>query len=299
MALESYDALKEGGVESPVYELPLFAAFENHQHSESLRHELEMQTKFGNPVSFVEMGGAELRSVQPILSDTVDFGLRIDGQKFVHPGEFTDSLALSVQARGGRIAKESVTGVKILADSRPQVQSDLGIHSFDDVVIATGAWISRLGRAAGMRRSVGSGRGYSFSVASDIPLTEPIYLPRVRVAASIDPTSDHRFRLAGTMEFHPVDHPLIEERISAIVRSCAPYLRDVDWTSIEDQWVGSRPLTTDGLPVIGATEVDHVFLSGGHGMWGMTLGPASGRLLAELIATTSLPQALLPFDPLR
>ncbi|WP_410050089.1 FAD-dependent oxidoreductase [Actinomadura sp. CNU-125] len=61
----------------------------------------------------------------------------------------------------------------------------------------------------------------------------------------------------------------------------------------------SRPCTRDGLPLIGATRSPHVFVGGGHGMWGITLGPATGRLLAETVATGRRPAELAPFDPLR
>jgi D-amino-acid dehydrogenase len=56
-------------------------------------------------------------------------------------------------------------------------------------------------------------------------------------------------------------------------------------------------VTADGLPVIGSTAMPGVFVAGGHGMWGMTLGPATGHLLARFIATGRRPDALAPFDP--
>jgi D-amino-acid dehydrogenase len=63
--------------------------------------------------------------------------------------------------------------------------------------------------------------------------------------------------------------------------------------------VGSRPCTTDGLPLIGATGSPGIFVAGGHGMWGIALGPVTGRLLAERIVTGATPAELLPFDPMR
>jgi D-amino-acid dehydrogenase len=53
------------------------------------------------------------------------------------------------------------------------------------------------------------------------------------------------------------------------------------------------------LPLIGATRQPGLFVAGGHGMWGVTLGPATGRLLAEFIATGRQPEALSHFDPCR
>jgi glycine/D-amino acid oxidase-like deaminating enzyme len=63
--------------------------------------------------------------------------------------------------------------------------------------------------------------------------------------------------------------------------------------------VGPRPVTADGLPVVGPTRVPGVYVAGGHGMWGITLGPVTGRLLALSIATGGLPEALGAFTALR
>jgi D-amino-acid dehydrogenase len=61
----------------------------------------------------------------------------------------------------------------------------------------------------------------------------------------------------------------------------------------------ARPVTADGLPLIGATRQPGIFAADGHGMWGMTLGPATGRLLAEVVASGKTPKQLSSFDPCR
>ena len=64
-------------------------------------------------------------------------------------------------------------------------------------------------------------------------------------------------------------------------------------------WSRTRPVAADGLPLVGATRAPNVYVAGGHGMWGMVLGPVTGRLLAERIATGWTHPAIAPFDPLR
>ena len=108
-----------------------------------------------------------------------------------------------------------------------------------------------------------------------------------------------RLRVGGTMAFEDTDAPLNIERVDAIVKSARPLLSGVDWDDREDVWVGSRPVTVDGLPFIGATKVPRVYVNGGHGMWGITLGPLSGQLLAQAMATGEVPPELAPFDPTR
>ena len=78
-----------------------------------------------------------------------------------------------------------------------------------------------------------------------------------------------------------------------------PLFTGMDLEHLEDIWVGPRPVTPDGLPLVGATRSPGVFVAGGHGMWGIVLGPATGKLLAEQIVTGRVPDEIRPFDPLR
>ena len=108
-----------------------------------------------------------------------------------------------------------------------------------------------------------------------------------------------RLRVAGMMEFRKPEAPLDRRRVKAIVDSARPLLAGADLDNRKDEWVGSRPCTPDGLPLIGVTNNPRVFVAGGHGMWGITLGPVTGELLAQQIATGMVPQELLPFSPTR
>ena len=88
-------------------------------------------------------------------------------------------------------------------------------------------------------------------------------------------------------------------RADAIARSGRDLLTGVDWEARDDLWCGNRPVPLDGLPLVGATRVPGVYVNGGHGMWGITLGPLSGELLAEQIVTGRVADELRPLDPLR
>lgn len=143
---------------------------------------------------------------------------------------------------------------------------------------------------------VRAGRGYSFSVETDPPARHPIYLPTQRIACT---PYQGRLRIAGTMEFRRPDEPLQPRRIASMVTQVRSLLTGVDLEQRHEEWVGSRPVTPDGLPLVGATRAPGVFVAGGHGMWGVVLGPATGRLLAEQIVTGRVDPVLAPFDPLR
>ena len=101
------------------------------------------------------------------------------------------------------------------------------------------------------------------------------------------------------MEFQSPSAPLDPRRIEVMVAALAPLTDGLDLHDRHEEWVGSRPCTIDGLPLVGATRSKRVFVAGGHGMWGIVLGPVTGRLLAQLVTTGDLDPALRPFDPTR
>jgi D-amino-acid dehydrogenase len=297
LALSSYQALADAGVAGRTEDAPVVAAFDEPGQAGPLRHELQAVAAHGGvDFSVDELGPADLRAEQPLLGPRAAYGLRIGGQKFLQPLDFVRSLAHSVRSRGGQI----LTGTPVTAiASRPggiRLQAGGQAADADVCVLASGAWIGELARPAGVRVRVQAGRGYSFTVRAPQPLVRPLYLPAARVACTPAPGG---FRVAGTMEFRRADDPLDRRRIDAIVASARDYVPDADWPGLTGAWVGPRPVTVDGLPVIGATRTAGLFVAGGHGMWGMTLGPATGQVLAHQIATGRPEAALAPFDPLR
>ncbi|WP_432058854.1 NAD(P)/FAD-dependent oxidoreductase [Streptomyces sp. bgisy022] len=298
LSLSSFDLLADGGVEARTLDAKSFlAAYRTVEERKVLLEELEQIHAAGQSMEFDVLDGDEARGIEPSLSDEVGAAIRLHGQRYIDPGHFVHALADAVRARGGRI--EERTEITDLHDTGSTVAirtADAAVERFDSVVLATGAWLGRHARKFGVRSVVQAGRGYSFSVPIEHVPTGPVYFPAQRVACT--PLGD-RLRVAGMMEFRKPEAPLDSRRINAIAEAARPLLRGADLNAREDEWVGSRPCTTDGLPLIGATKSPRVFAAGGHGMWGITLGPATGQLLAETMVTGRRPAELAPFDPLR
>lgn len=298
MALPAFDYLADHGVTEPVLPSdPHVCAFMRGADAGGLIDEFEAIAAMGGEVDYELVPGKTAREHAPALSEDVQAAVLIHQQKYIHPPAYMDSLAASVRERGITIIEGSEvtdvvpTGAQVRVDATGD-----GGGMYDAVVLATGAWLGKLARQFGVKHVVQAGRGYSFSVLADPMPTTPIYLPTVRVA--ITPLGE-RLRVAGMMEFRKPDTALDQRRIKAIVNSTRPYLIGADLDNRQDEWVGSRPVTVDGLPLIGATSAPGVFAAGGHGMWGITLGPATGQLLAEQIVTGTMPHVLRPFDPQR
>ncbi len=293
LALPAFDVLGENGVDAQTQDAKSFlAAYRTAEERRTLLEEIEHIHKAGQGIEFDVLTGDDARGVEPSLSDEVGAAIRLHDQRFINPGVYVNALADSVRARGGRI----VTGVPVqkVLDRESYVEVDG--TSYDAVVLATGAWLGSLARRFGVKTIVQAGRGYSFSIPMEHVPSGPVYFPAQRVACT--PLGD-RLRVAGMMEFRPADAPLDPRRVGAITEAARPLLRGADLDARQDEWVGPRPVTPDGLPLIGATKSPRVFAAGGHGMWGITLGPATGQLLAETITTGRAPVELAPFDPLR
>jgi D-amino-acid dehydrogenase len=269
LALSSYELLTRGGVEGEPSAAPVVMAFSDPAEAASVEHELRVIGDAAQARSVTELSPDDLRSQYPALSARARHGLRLDGQGYLQPFDYTRSLARSFRARGGQFKVGDPGGhvdrVEPAGAGTVAVISSGPPAEFDVAVLANGAWLRRLGWPAGVRLPLAAGRGYSFTVKSAVMIDGPLYL----------------------------------HRVEAIIRSAKDYLDGVDWASVSDLWVGPRPVTADGLPLIGATRRTGIYVAGGHGMWGMTLGPATGRLLAEFIATGTMPHELRPFDPCR
>jgi glycine/D-amino acid oxidase-like deaminating enzyme len=297
-ALEAFGALAAGGVTAGTKAADTFlACFAHERDLTGLLAELEQIADAGQEVSYQPISGRRARVLEPALTGAVKAAVEIRGQRYLHPPEFVRSLVQAVRDRGGRIVEDAeVTALQHGSAEVSVVRRSGEQTRHDAVVVATGAVLGALTAGFGIRQPVQAGRGYSFSVPVERMPAGPLYFPRQRVACT--PLGD-RLRVAGMMEFRRPGAALDPRRIAAVVDAVRPFLAGVDLDDRRDEWVGSRPCTADGLPLIGPTAAPRVFVAGGHGMWGIALGPVTGQLLAQAVVKGETPQELAPFDPLR
>jgi D-amino-acid dehydrogenase len=151
------------------------------------------------------------------------------------------------------------------------------------VVMANGSWLPQLTKMAGVSIPLMPGKGYSFTINTpEKKLNIPAILCEARVA--ITPMDGH-MRYGGTMEIAAVNKKINMKRVEGIVQSVPKYFPNIELKMPEEKdiWHGFRPCTPDGVPYIGySKKINNLLIAGGHAMSGLSLGPATGKLIAEL-----------------
>ena len=158
------------------------------------------------------------------------------------------------------------------------------VSFYDAVVVANGVGSRALASTAGDTIDVYPVKGYSITINN----VDPRYLPRVSLlddeAKIVTSSLGNRFRVAGTAELAGENYDITRDRIEPLLRWVHinfPNINTHDYT----QWACLRPMTPDMMPIICQSKSKpNVFYNTGHGHLGWTLGPATGKRVADLVS---------------
>ena len=277
-----------------LFAFPDRAAFEAEALSWSVRRD--------NRTKWLELDEDELRQREPALDRHYTFAVLVEENgQCRDPGAYAAALARHAAACGARHLQASATGLRIEAGRLRAVNTSAGEIACDKAVIAAGAWSKTLAREAGDRVVLESERGYHAVIAD--PGIEPRYplMPSDgKMACVMTPAG---LRLAGQVELaglQAAPNWRRAEVLLAFARKVYPGLpKDLPVERVK-LWMGHRPSTPDGLPVLGpasgCADVVHAF---GHGHVGLTAAAMTGRVVADLMAGRSPPFDLAPYAPSR
>ena len=99
------------------------------------------------------------------------------------------------------------------------------------------------------------------------------------------------------MEFAGYDTRIHPRRLQALQQGADVYLQQPTDGPVEEQWYGWRPMTYDGLPIIDRTpSTENILVAAGHNMLGVSMAPATGRLVAEMVNGQPTHISLEPFS---
>ncbi len=240
------------------------------------------------------LDAAQIRAREPALAPIYEHGYFIPNLGHtVEPMLLVKGLARHFEKSGGVILKREVRDIQVGPDGPRCLITDGDDLDVDVLVIAAGAFSNRLTAGLGSPVPLEGERGYHVTIAnSGIHLNTPVFANTYKfIATPMAPG----IRFAGTAEFAGLDAPPNDARAAVLVTHAKRMFPDIDTSDIST-WSGFRPTLPDSLPVIGPSPVfGNVFFAFGHHHVGLTGGPKTGQLIADLVAGRTPNMDIRPF----
>ncbi len=242
--------------------------------------------------------GEAFRQYDPAYGEEIGFAVRLAGHgRISDPGRYVKDLAAQVVANGGRLIQAEASDFVRENGAVTGVRAGGETIDCDAAVLATGVWSGPLAAKLGLRTPLESERGYH------VELWEPSVMPRspVMVASGkfVATPMDRRLRLAGIVEYGGLDAPPSKAAFDLLYRNIKRAIPGISWKN-STEWMGHRPAIADSIPVIGEVPgAKNAYCGFGHDHVGLTGGPKTGRILAQLISGRSPNIDLAPYAPSR
>jgi len=230
----------------------------------------------------------ETCGVEPNLRMSVASSVHFPMDCHLSPNRLMHALTHAVEEGGGQfIWSSGDSELKSVGDRIGSASTAAGAIIGDAFVVSAGSWSPQIIRPLGLRLPIQAGKGYSF----DIPVSGALssvrtcaILTEARVAVT---PMDSSLRFAGTLELSGLDMRPNPHKVRGIMGSIPRYFPDFKARGFEGLpvWTGLRPCSPDGLPYIGRFQrFENVYAATGHAMMGVSLGPITGRLIAEMVS---------------
>ena len=275
-----HDTLATSGGERWLYHHDgLVQAYEAEASFAVALEELETQRRLG--VRADVLSEADVRLLYPALRGSLAGAIAYPEDGHMDPALFTRAMAARAADHGAEV--RTATEVVALEPDGAGVRlvTTRGDITADQVVLAAGAWTPQLTEDLGLHLPIEPAKGYSVDVRRPDDFPEvPLYLGDAHVV--LTPLGD-RLRLGSTLELSGWDMRVRRQRVARLREGGERVMGIPADAPVEQLWRGPRPVTPDGLPAVGRVpRRERVIVAAGHCMLGLTLGPVTGRLVAEI-----------------
>lgn len=251
--------------------------------------------------------GLAAEALTPAATAKLDPNLQMDiigsvffaQDSYLTPQNFMARLTRALQENGVEFQwSTEVTGWKTRHERLEAVKTSGGELAADEYVLAGGAWSPCIVRDLRLNLPLQAGKGYN------ITLDNPKRLPAlcsilVEARVAVTPMGSS-LRFAGTMELAGLEQSINPRRVQGIMKSIPQYFPEFGPDDFQDApaWSGLRPCSPDGLPYVGRfRRYPNLLAATGHAMMGMSLGPITGKLIAQLMAGEPSEIALAALSP--
>lgn len=228
-----------------------------------------------------EMDRDALLQVDPNLGPAYTFGAAVHDHGWItNPGAYTAALFDAFRTLGGTFRQAEVDDIAS-GETSAQVIAGGETHRFDRLVLASGAWSRKLAERLGHHVALETERGYHLMLKN--PSVRPPCPYMIGDAKfGLTPMAEG-VRAAGLVEFGGLDAAPSTKPLDLFRRTLRRVYPGMEWEG-EDTWMGHRPSTTDSLPLIGeSTRAKGIYFAFGAQHVGLTSGPKTGRLVADMI----------------
>jgi len=233
------------------------------------------------------LSGDALRELEPAIGDDILGGVFLKDSATIDPYRFVVGLAEAARNHGVMFREKiEVTEVVTKGGAVVGVRiSDGEVLSAENVVVAAGAYSRSLTRKLGIPLPLQAAKGYHCDrdlAAGGTPSLGITFMLGER-SVYCTPMGDF-LRLAGTLEFSGLNHDIREPRLAQLTKSAREYVKGMEDVEPRSEWCGLRPCLPDGYPAVGPVPAFRgLYLATGHAMLGLTLGPITGQVMAEMV----------------
>lgn len=248
-------------------------------------------------VPFDVLDPAQIKDIEPALNPVMHKAVRWTGSaRLTNPGAVVAAYAARFVKDGGMFEVAQVEKINPATTGGWQAVTDKGLFQAAQVVIATGPWANALAKPLGYHFPLGMKRGYHQHFA-----TNGASLSHAVVDTDIGyvlVSMEQGIRLTTGAEFARIHAPHRPAQLRQVLPKAQELLPQLGEAIEEKPWLGSRPCFADSLPAIGvAPRHKGLWFNIGHGHSGLTTGPSSGRLVAEMITGEKPGIDPLPYRP--
>ncbi|HLV38349.1 NAD(P)/FAD-dependent oxidoreductase [Xanthomarina sp.] len=246
----------------------------------------------------IELSKEELKVLEPDVTFNIKGATYYKCDSHTTPQEFMEEMKAHLKEAGVRFfTNEKVEDLVVTNGRIEAIKTKNQTLKADEFVLSAGSWSSLLSKKLGLHLLLQAGKGYRINTTQDTGITIPSILAEAKVAV----TPMHGFtRFAGTMEIAGINDKINQIRVEAIAKATTSYYPDVTLSTEEknDAASGLRPVSPDGLPYIGrSAKCTNLTIATGHAMMGWSMGPATGKLVSEVISDKKPILDLNPFQP--
>lgn len=271
--------------------------FKSQKMVEEEQHLAEHATNLGLDAQYLSPD--ECQKLQPGVELDILGAVHYHCDAHLYPNKLMAGLIKYLDnAKGIKIHRNTeITRINHSSDQITSVNSADKEFKGDAYVIAGGAWSPAITKMAGLKVPLMPGKGYSFMVKQDESkrMTIPSILCEARVAVT---PMNGSIRYGGTMEVGKINNQINMNRVKGIVESVPKYFPDFkpEVPQQKDIWFGFRPVSPDGMPYIGlSNKYKNLAVATGHAMIGLSLAPATGKLINELLTGDKISMNISPF----